>query len=193
MKSRFPFTFYQYTYPPLLVDIEKMFTSAHLYAELGNRAKPNIHDITRSLEDAGIQLETFQDYLKAKVNDSETCKCCLYTTYNILYSIELCIVHKTNRFFKTSKSNITTLEDTPEFLPSENEDSDEDDEENEDSLTTYVPRHLPHFPSKHSFRQTPVSVEFFFLDIKRDKDLQCVSLDIYPTSRRSTKSKRTQL
>lgn len=49
-----------------------MLTSAHLYAELGNRAKPNIHDIRRSLEDTGIEINTFQNYLKTKLNDSDT-------------------------------------------------------------------------------------------------------------------------
>lgn len=52
------------------------------------------------------------------------------------------------------------MEETPEFLPSENEDSDEDMDDTTDSasgLPTYVPPHLPTFPSKHSFRQTPVN------------------------------------
>lgn len=56
------------------VDIERMFTSAHRFAELGNRAKPNIHDITRSLENAGVQLNTFEEYLNTKVNDNNACK-----------------------------------------------------------------------------------------------------------------------
>lgn len=56
------------------LDIEKMLTSAHLFAELGNRAKPNIHDITRSLENVGIQINTFQEYLATHVNDNETGK-----------------------------------------------------------------------------------------------------------------------
>lgn len=54
------------------LDIEKMLTSAHLFAELGNRAKPNIHDITRSLENVGIQINTFQEYLATHINDNET-------------------------------------------------------------------------------------------------------------------------
>lgn len=66
-------------------------------------------------------------------------------------------VKKTNKYFKSSKSVNSTLENTPEFLPSDNEDSEED-EESENGLPTYVPRHLPSFPSKHSFRQTPVSI-----------------------------------
>lgn len=55
-----------------------MLTSAHLYAELGNRAKPNIHDITRSLENVGVQLSKFQEYLTTHLNDNETGLLTLY-------------------------------------------------------------------------------------------------------------------
>ncbi|KAI9360112.1 Bromodomain associated-domain-containing protein [Pilaira anomala] len=121
--------------------IEKMLTSAHLFAELGNRAKPNIHDITRSLENVGIQINTFQEYLATHVNDNET-------------------VAKTSKYFKTSRSNKSTLEQIPEFLPSENEESDDEEEEDtEGGVPTYVPPHLPSFPSKHSFRQTPIYIQ----------------------------------
>jgi hypothetical protein len=67
------------------------------------------------------------------------------------------IVQKTNRYFKTAKKR-STKENIPEFLPSDNEDSDEDmdDHTTEGGVPTYVPRHLPAFPNKHSFRQTPV-------------------------------------
>lgn len=50
------------------------------------------------------------------------------------------------------------MEEIPEFLPSENEESEEEEEDTEGGVPTYVPRHLPSFPSKHSFRQTPVSI-----------------------------------
>ncbi|KAI7896561.1 uncharacterized protein EV154DRAFT_547215 [Mucor mucedo] len=120
--------------------IEKMLSSAHLYAELGNRAKPNIHDITRSLENVGVQLSTFQEYLTTHLNDNETAA-------------------KTSKFFKTVKSNKSTLEEIPEFLPSENEESEEEEEDTEGGVPTYVPRHLPSFPSKHSFRQTPIYIQ----------------------------------
>lgn len=48
-----------------------MFTSAHLSAELGNRAKPNIHDITRSFDLAGIDMAVFKDYLQTKAPHAE--------------------------------------------------------------------------------------------------------------------------
>jgi hypothetical protein len=54
------------------VDIEKTLASAHSLAELGNRAKPNIHDITRSLENGGVEIATFKQYLQTNVNDTNT-------------------------------------------------------------------------------------------------------------------------
>lgn len=69
------------------------------------------------------------------------------------------LVAKTSKYFKTTRSNKSTLEQIPEFLPSENEESDEEEEEDtEGGVPTYVPPHLPSFPSKHSFRQTPVCI-----------------------------------
>ncbi|CEP19129.1 hypothetical protein [Parasitella parasitica] len=103
--------------------MDKMLSSAHLFAELGNRAKPNIHDITRSLENAGIEISNFKDYLRTRLNDTKT-------------------------------------EFIPDFLPSDNEDSEDEAEDHttEGGMPTYVPRHLPLFPSKHSFRQTPIYI-----------------------------------
>jgi hypothetical protein len=51
-----------------------MLTSAHLFAELGNRAKPNIHDIARSLEISGVQILNFEEYLKETMNQADTGK-----------------------------------------------------------------------------------------------------------------------
>ncbi|KAI8635728.1 hypothetical protein BD408DRAFT_427274 [Parasitella parasitica] len=120
--------------------LDKMLSSAHLFAELGNRAKPNIHDITRSLENAGVEISNFKDYLHTKVNDTNTAKF-------------------TRKYFKT-QSTTSTLQSIPDFLPSDNEDSEDEAEDHtiEGGMPTYVPRHLPSFPSKHSFRQTPIYI-----------------------------------
>lgn len=55
-----------------------------------------------------------------------------------------------------TRSNESTVENTPEFLPSDNEDSDEE-VERDSTRPGYVASHFPTFPSKHSFRQTPVN------------------------------------
>lgn len=88
---------------------------------------------------------------------------------------------KTNRYFKTTKSSETTLENIPEFLPSDHEDSDEEEEDDkvEGGVPTYVPRHLPAFPSKHSFRQTPVSTEYYIPSLIF---ILTTSLDLYNTT-----------
>ncbi|KAI8372216.1 hypothetical protein BD560DRAFT_395495 [Blakeslea trispora] len=104
---------------------ERVFHQAHRLAELGNRTRPNIYDMTRSLETQGLDLSSFQNHLEQ---------------------------HPTWTPIKTPTKPIT-VEKTPNFLPSDNEDSDEEEEE---EVAPYVPRHLPNFPSKHSFRQTPV-------------------------------------
>lgn len=55
----------------------------------------------------------------------------------------------------------STVEPVPEFLPSDDE-ADIDDEgdgrrmREKGEVPSYVPAHLPKFPSKHSFKQTPV-------------------------------------
>jgi len=56
-------------------------------------------------------------------------------------------------------SDETTVEPVPDFLPSDNEDEDEDrpDEVDDSTSAPYVPPHMPRFPSRHSFKQTPVS------------------------------------
>ncbi|KAI8990106.1 hypothetical protein BDB01DRAFT_780057 [Pilobolus umbonatus] len=122
--------------------IEKMFTRAHLYAELGNRSRPNIYDITRSVEDTGIQISTFENYLKENLHDTKS-------------------INMTRKYLKTAKSKVSTVEEIPEFLPSDNEDSEEEMDEhiNPNGVPTYVPPYFPTFPSKHSFRQTPIYIQ----------------------------------
>ncbi|KAK4509071.1 uncharacterized protein ATC70_007421 [Mucor velutinosus] len=100
--------------------LDKMLSSAHRFAELGNRAKPNIHDITRSLENAGVEISNFKEYLNTKVNDTKTAKL-------------------KKKYFKTQKTT-STLETIPNFLPSDNEDSEDEAEDHttEGGMPTYV-------------------------------------------------------
>lgn len=89
---------------------------------------------------------------------------CWLFTYNAHGTKQYIVAVKTSKYFKTVRSNKSTLEEIPEFLPSENEESDEEEEEDtEGGVPTYVPRHLPSFPSKHSFRQTPVSCRYRYV------------------------------
>lgn len=50
-------------------DLENLLAKTHLYAELGNRTRPNYHDVIRSLEESGIQLSEFGNYLNQHRED----------------------------------------------------------------------------------------------------------------------------
>ncbi|KAG0186762.1 hypothetical protein DFQ28_007330 [Apophysomyces sp. BC1034] len=119
--------------------LERLLSTTHSYADLANRTRPNTHDLAQSLEDQGIPLSSLLKYVErfrsapiAKVSSSLT--------------------------LRTEQSRKSTVEKMPQFLPSEDEEEDEDLEEATD-LPVYVPAHLPRFPSKHSFKQTPVYIQ----------------------------------
>ncbi|CAO3579667.1 unnamed protein product [Absidia cylindrospora] len=123
--------------------LETLLISTHSYAELGNRIRPNYHDIQRCFHKSGIDLSSLEQYSER------------YTIQNT----------KGNQPLHLDRSNETTIETIPEFLASDEDEDDEDDEEKESSEdrphgnATYVPSYLPKFPSKHSFRQTPVYID----------------------------------
>jgi hypothetical protein len=56
-----------------LLDIEKLFNLTHAYAELGNRTKPNFNDIARGLEEAGLRLSDFEEYLNGLKDQGILC------------------------------------------------------------------------------------------------------------------------
>ncbi|KAG2187703.1 hypothetical protein INT44_005393 [Umbelopsis vinacea] len=125
----------------LALYIEKLFNLSHAYAELGNRTKPNFNDIARGLEEAGLRLSDFEEYLNGLKDQG------------IISNIS-------PDELQPLPSGETTVEPAPDFLPSDNEDDDEDrpDEVDDSTSAPYVPPHMPRFPSRHSFKQTPVYV-----------------------------------
>ncbi|KAJ8654661.1 hypothetical protein O0I10_009712 [Lichtheimia ornata] len=111
--------------------LENLLAKTHLYAELGNRTRPNYHDVIRSLEESGMQLPELGNYLNQHREDR---------------------VHIP---LANQKSSIQT-EEKYNFLSSDDE--EEENTEETTSLPEYAPSHMPKFPSRHSFRQTPVYI-----------------------------------
>ncbi|ORZ25133.1 hypothetical protein BCR42DRAFT_485350 [Absidia repens] len=89
--------------------LETLLISTHSYAELGNRIRPNYHDIQRCFHKSGIDLSSLEQYSEQ------------YTIQNT----------KGKQPLHLDRSNETTIETIPEFLASDEDEDDEDDEEKE--------------------------------------------------------------
>ncbi|KAI7862562.1 hypothetical protein BDF14DRAFT_1853954 [Spinellus fusiger] len=124
--------------------LERLFHTSHTYAELGNRIKPNYHDIEESFKHSGLTMHQLEVYLEKTKTDNT-------------------LVRPAKRILRTERSLSQSVDHTLHFLPSEDEDEDDfmTDKKNTSGhdLPFYVPPNLPRFPSKHSFRQTPVYIQ----------------------------------
>ncbi|KAG0028274.1 transcription initiation factor TFIID subunit 8 [Podila clonocystis] len=125
---------------------QQIYRIAHSFAELAGRTQPNVYDLQQAFADMSLSAESLAEYAR-KASQSST---------PLLRGPLQETIAKT----KKKKEKTTVL------LDSDIEDNSESDEEdnkdaagNKITARTPVPDHLPAFPSKHSYRQTPVYVK----------------------------------
>ncbi|KAF9119702.1 hypothetical protein BGW39_000109 [Mortierella sp. 14UC] len=125
---------------------QQMYSIAHSFAELAGRTRPDINDLEQAFSDMNLRSSSLETYIKT-ASQSKT---------PLLRGPLQEIIAKPQK-----KKEKKTL-----LLDSDIEDnSDSDDEEDEKpgsakvTARTIVPDHLPAFPSKHSYKQTPVFVK----------------------------------
>ncbi|KAF9427142.1 transcription initiation factor TFIID subunit 8 [Podila epigama] len=125
---------------------QQMYRISHSFAELAGRTQPNVHDLQHAFSEMNVTTRGLMKYAEKATQSARP-----------LLS---------GPPEETIAEPIKKEEETTLLLDSDIEDnSDSDEEENKDAAgnkitaRTPVPDHLPPFPSKHSFRQTPVYVK----------------------------------
>ncbi|KAG0363134.1 hypothetical protein BGZ54_008299 [Gamsiella multidivaricata] len=127
---------------------QQMYSIAHSFADLAGRTRPDLHDLQQAFDDMNVRPTSLASYIRAASNSKTP----------LLRGPLQETVPKPQK--KKEKKTV--------FLDSDIEDnSDSDDEEPMATSTpgtritarTVVPDHLPPFPSKHSYKQTPVFVK----------------------------------
>ncbi|KAG0380518.1 hypothetical protein BGX24_007713 [Mortierella sp. AD032] len=125
---------------------QQMYSIAHSFAELAGRTRPDINDLEQAFSDMNLKPSSLDTYIKT-ASQSKT---------PLLRGPLQEILAKPQR--KKEKKTLLLDSDIED-----NSDSDDEEEEKQGSAKvtarTAVPDHLPAFPSKHSYKQTPVFVK----------------------------------
>jgi len=154
-----------------------MYSIAHSFAELAGRTRPDIHDLEQAFSDMGLRTSGLDQYIEHASQSSKYKQRHLFFILDALARM-LSILRSTDTPLYSFTIETPLLRGPlqeilakPErkkekktlLLDSDIEDnSDSDEEEDEKPGTakvtarTIVPDHLPAFPSKHSYKQTPV-------------------------------------
>ncbi|KAG0020738.1 hypothetical protein BGZ80_003671 [Entomortierella chlamydospora] len=125
-----------------------MYSIAHSFSELAGRTKPNIHDLQQAFTDMNVSPASLESYVRsASRSKTPLLRGPLQET---LAKVQ-----------KKKEKNVKLLDSDIE----DNSESDDDEPAttstpgNKVTARTIVPDHLPPFPSKHSYKQTPVFVK----------------------------------
>ncbi|KAG0289799.1 hypothetical protein BGZ96_006709 [Linnemannia gamsii] len=125
---------------------QQMYSIAHSFAELAGRTRPDIHDLEQAFSDMRLKPSGLDRYIET-ASHSKT---------PLLRGPLQEIIAKPQR--KKEKKTLMLDSDIED-----NSDSDEEEDEKPGTAKvtarTIVPDHLPAFPSKHSYKQTPVFVK----------------------------------
>ncbi|KAF9938755.1 hypothetical protein BGZ67_010519 [Mortierella alpina] len=131
---------------------QQMYSITHSYAELAGRTRPNLHDLEQAFTDMKMSPASLGSYVR-KASHSKT-------------PLLRGPLQETIAKGQTKKETKTLLLDSDIEDNSDSEDEDNQDGQNASSAPgtkitarTIVPDHLPPFPSKHSYKQTPVFVK----------------------------------